>query len=169
MSVGQLLTRTFTPKDTHTLSGELIVGFTGHGEGDKECIRRAMASSCLLEYPAPCFTCGAADVILPAEANANLRRYLLTNWRGRPNTPGPDVPLDDRLVSYVASLAKNQRRLAGIHVPEVRLWACHRSFLSRCMAKVHAESSSFVHAGRTQSAQVVDVFGEVNRFRPSTH
>ena len=108
MTIGQLLSRAFTWEDTHTPGGELIVGYSTDVV-DAECTRRTVASAALLGFSAPCFTYGAVDTILPAEANAHLRKLLQQKWE-----PGDATGLE----LLVASLARSHGQVKGVYIPE---------------------------------------------------
>lgn len=75
MAPGQVLSRTFTAKDTHSAKGDLLVGYAESEETDMANIVRALATTRLLGFQAPSFTFGM-DLILPAVTNAQLRNLL---------------------------------------------------------------------------------------------
>ncbi|CAB1105679.1 unnamed protein product [Ectocarpus sp. CCAP 1310/34] len=121
MEVGQVLSRTFTLKDTHTARQELIMSFADARDVDPENVRRAMGSTVLLEFPAPTFTHGC-DLILPAETNGQLRALLGTKTRqGRrleAGLHGAELEVED-LYAYLASVADRHRESTSIYVPEL--------------------------------------------------
>ncbi|CAN0034630.1 unnamed protein product, partial [Scytosiphon promiscuus] len=75
MSAGDVLSRTFTSKDTHTPKGDLAVHFTDVDLVDPESARRAIAGAAVLGFASPSFTYGGG-LILPAAINGQLRRRL---------------------------------------------------------------------------------------------
>ncbi|CAB1118503.1 unnamed protein product [Ectocarpus sp. CCAP 1310/34] len=121
MEVGQVLSRTFTLKGTHTARQELIVSFADARDVHPENVRRAMGSTVLLGFPAPTFTHGS-DLILPAETNGQLRALLGTKTRqGRrleAGLHGAELDVED-LYAYLASVADLHRESTSIYVPEV--------------------------------------------------
>lgn len=74
-SPGQILSRPFTSKDTHSPKDDLLVAYDELEVVSEKNNFRAMATTALLGFHAPCFTHGA-DVILPADTNDQLRRLL---------------------------------------------------------------------------------------------
>lgn len=116
MEVGEVLSRPFTPKDTHSPRGDLIVSFTDAESGHQECDRRAKAADILLGFYPPCFTYGS-DLILPAELNQQLRGIVRARTRDDKGGPGNDV--DDDLTGDLATLAASHDEYASVHVPEV--------------------------------------------------
>ncbi|CAB1098794.1 unnamed protein product [Ectocarpus sp. CCAP 1310/34] len=121
MEVGQVLSRTFTLKDTHTARRELIVTVADARDVHPENVRRALGSAVLLGFPAPSFTFGS-DLILPAETNGQLRALLGTKTRqGRRTEFGlHDAELEvEDLYTYLASVADLHRESTSIYVPEV--------------------------------------------------
>ncbi|CAM9650691.1 unnamed protein product, partial [Ectocarpus sp. 12 AP-2014] len=121
MDAGEILSRTFTKKDTHTIHGDLIVSFTGADDILPGSTRRAMGSTAILAFTSPSFT-HENDVILPAEMNANLRAFLNDNRdqvgqtniaNGRPGHPTGTV------YDYLTDVAHTHRDSAEIFIPEV--------------------------------------------------
>lgn len=110
MNVGQVLSRTFSSKDTHTLRGDLVVAFTEKEDVDKVHARRAIATTALLGFNAPSFTYGG-DLILPSETNAQLRSVLRQRQQYQENKSDESgrEETDDRFQSYLASLATDHR------------------------------------------------------------
>ncbi|CAM9163653.1 unnamed protein product, partial [Ectocarpus sp. 8 AP-2014] len=121
MDAGEVLSRTFTKKDTHTIQGDLIVSYTGADDILLGSTRRAMGSMTILAFNSPSFTHGN-DVILPAEINAKLRAILNDNRdlvaqtnieNGQPGHPVGTV------YDYLADVAHTHRDSAEICIPEV--------------------------------------------------
>lgn len=91
MSIGQVLSRAFTYKDTHTPGGDLLVTHTDISQVGEEHARRSLAATALLGVQAPCFTFGS-DLILPADTNVHLRQALLSAAAA---VKGSQIPEDD--------------------------------------------------------------------------
>lgn len=121
MDIGEVLSRSFTEKDTHSPRGDLVVAFTNTESGHAECDRRAKAASILLGFSPPCFTYGS-DLILPAELNGQLRRVLrakrgleqATALQTERNDDAHDVLTDD-----LAVIAEAHHQYASVYIPEV--------------------------------------------------
>lgn len=132
MVVGEVLSRSFTTKDTHTPQGDLIVAFTNSEDSQAECSRRAMATGILLGFSSPCFTLGT-DLILPAEMNGHLRELLRQNGalkqgRGRRvERAGREDDADDELTADLATVAAAHVQYATVYIPEV--WVNVRSIV----------------------------------------
>ncbi|CBJ32055.1 conserved unknown protein [Ectocarpus siliculosus] len=77
MSPGQVLSREFTSKDTHSSRGDLVVSYTKVNNLDTTNALRAIITTLILGFNAPSFTYGT-DLILPAGMNAELRKVLLS-------------------------------------------------------------------------------------------
>eukprot|EP00903_Cladosiphon_okamuranus_P017929 g16497.t1 len=126
MEIGEVLSRTFTEKDTHTPRGDLIVSFIDIEPSNTECARRAMGTSILLGFSPPCFTYGS-DLILPADLNEQLRGILRESkvlgpeegalQVGQKATAEDDV--DDELTGDLASIGALHRQHATVSIPEV--------------------------------------------------
>eukprot|EP00903_Cladosiphon_okamuranus_P017930 g16498.t1 len=123
MGIGEVLSRSFTEKDTHTPRGDLIVAFTDTDElGNTEFERRALGAKVILGSTPPCFTYGT-DLILPAELNERLRGILrsstiLDRARAQRSEPRVQDP-DDDLTGDLAVLGARHRSHATIFIPEV--------------------------------------------------
>lgn len=76
MAPGSVLSRTFTPKDTHSPRGDLLVSYVdGHSSmRDREMAQETMG---ILGFDPPSFVHGT-DLILPISANVDLRRLLVS-------------------------------------------------------------------------------------------
>eukprot|EP00903_Cladosiphon_okamuranus_P021318 g19589.t1 len=129
LEVGEVLSRSFTEKDTHTTRGDLIVAFTNTEDSLAECNRRATGTSILLGFSSPCFTVGT-DLILPVEVNERLRDVLRSNHvlnrarhhhnaEGAQRTTSGDERGDDELTESLASIAEIHREHATVYIPEV--------------------------------------------------
>lgn len=118
MNPGQILSRSFTWKDTHTPQGSLIVSYTDE-EPLEPSSSRVMSTAALLGFQAPCFTC-AGDLILPVEAIGHLRKFLLSTVE---KTPGgrrqadADKTEDDFIQRFLASVVEQQGIM--IDIPQV--------------------------------------------------
>lgn len=111
MDIGEVLSRSFTAKDTHSPRGDLIVTFTGTDNSHAECNRRGKGTSILLGFSPPCFTYGS-DLILPAELNDKLRGLLRANG-------GLKIERKHDLAGDVYSIAETHHQYATIYIPEV--------------------------------------------------
>ncbi|CAM9766040.1 unnamed protein product [Scytosiphon promiscuus] len=109
MSAGDVLSRTFTSKDTHTPRGDLVVHFTDVDLVDPESARRAIAGAAVLGFASPSFTYGS-DLILPAAVNGQLRRRLHYDQQSRTNVhdgkAAEGEKVDNTLEAYLDSLAE---------------------------------------------------------------
>ncbi|CAB1106307.1 unnamed protein product [Ectocarpus sp. CCAP 1310/34] len=121
IEAGQVVSRTFTAKDTHTVLGDLIVSLANADEVPPVFARRALGSTVLLGVTTPTFTHGS-DLILPAETNAQLRVMLGANQRLVAPTNAEDGDTGrqtERVYEYLADVAKAHRGSAEIYIPEV--------------------------------------------------
>jgi len=94
MEIGEVVSRTFTPKDTHTPLGDLIVSVTSPDAVGKAHRSRALGSTAVLGFPAPCFTYGS-DLLLPAGTNGQLRAVLQRSMQGGARGPEPGPSSDE--------------------------------------------------------------------------
>lgn len=124
MDVGEVLSRSFTAKDTHTPQGDLIVAFTNAEGSHVECNRRATGTGILLGFSSPCFAFGG-DLILPVESNEQLREVFRSNnvlqrARRAPHIRiGGEDDVDDQLAGDLAAVAEAHREYATVNIPEV--------------------------------------------------
>lgn len=124
MDVGEVLSRSFTAKDTHTPQGDLIVAFTNTEGSHVECNRRATGTGILLGFSSPCFAFGG-DLILPVESNEQLREvfrsnHVLQRARRAPHIRiGGEDDVDDQLAGDLAAVAEAHREYATVYIPEV--------------------------------------------------
>lgn len=125
LNPGELVTRTFTAKDTHSPRGDLLIKYADIDVVGPENARRAMASTIILGFHSPSFTYGS-DLILPAKTNGQLRDLLK---RGIDKL-GVDeeamfVHPDDRdlyqLYRFLDTLTSDHPYDISIYIPEVRL------------------------------------------------
>ncbi|CAM9281756.1 unnamed protein product [Ectocarpus fasciculatus] len=125
MNVGEVLSRTFTRKDTHGVLGDLIVSVINSAQVPLEHARRAAGSDVLLGFTTPSFTYGS-DLILPAETNEQLRAVLRTKQKldksvvvqaqGEHRRSGRKLGF---MFEYLASVAHSNNGSATIYIPEV--------------------------------------------------
>lgn len=73
MKLGSVVSRAFTSKDTHSPHGDLLVVFGSENTAHRGVLAERTAA--VLGFEAPSFTIGT-DLILPVEANADLRAAL---------------------------------------------------------------------------------------------
>ncbi|CAM9997646.1 unnamed protein product, partial [Ectocarpus sp. 8 AP-2014] len=121
IEAGQVVSRTFTEKDTHTVLGDLIVSLANADEVPPLYARRALGSTVLLGVTTPTFTHGS-DLILPVETNAQLRAVLGANQRLVAQTNAEDGDTGrqtERVYKHLDDVAKTHRGSAAIYVPEV--------------------------------------------------
>lgn len=114
LSAGQLLSRTFTFKDTHSPRGELLVVYAEVPRVGEENADQSRATTAILGFHSPSFTYGT-DLILPSSVNAELREVLLTGENlgpgSSPHRPNKDDD-DERALRLVGMVS-------GVNVPEV--------------------------------------------------
>ncbi|CAM9477738.1 unnamed protein product [Ectocarpus sp. 8 AP-2014] len=131
MNVGEVLSRTFTRKDTHGIQGDLVVSATDSAQVPLEHARRAAGSAVLLGFTTPSFTYGT-DLILPAETNGQLRAVLHTKEKlnelvvvqaqGKHRRSRRKLGF---MFEYLASVAHSHRDSATIYIPEVLAALAH--------------------------------------------
>ncbi|CBN75425.1 expressed unknown protein [Ectocarpus siliculosus] len=107
MNPGELLSRKFTSKDTHSAAGDLLVVYAEVGRVGEASIRRALATMSVLGFSSPSFSFGM-DIMLPVHTNGQLRELLLSD----PGATGKGL---DRESQAVHALGK----YSGVFVPEV--------------------------------------------------
>lgn len=125
MNVGEVLSRTFTRKDTHGILGDLIVSASDSAQVPLEHARRGAGSAVLLGFTTPSFTYGT-DLILPAETNEQLRAVLhmkeklnelvVVQAQGKHRRSRRKLGF---MFEYLASVAHSHRDSATIYIPEV--------------------------------------------------
>ncbi|CAM9769234.1 unnamed protein product [Ectocarpus sp. 6 AP-2014] len=134
MSPGQVLSREFTSKDTHSARGDLLVSYTEVDKLETSNALRATISTLILGFNAPSFTYGT-DLILPADTNAELRKVLLSASSpladGAVRSPLPlknqeAPPTEDNeekeqtlLRDYVVATASIHQLHTRVYVPEL--------------------------------------------------
>lgn len=122
MTPGELLSRTFTPKDTHSPTGDLLVMYTDVGKVSEAHAKRALASALILGFHSPSFTFGT-DLILPVEANKRLRAKLITRGLqqsdlGEERKGGISY---SQIIESILKLIPTERKGdVSIYIPEVR-------------------------------------------------
>lgn len=122
MNPGQVLSRMFTSKDTHSANGDLLVAYAEIERVGKANILRALATTRLLGFHAPSFTFGT-DLILPANTNAQLRNLLLPAVLSSPDFPERIGNVDEMeiglLEDYVSAVNISHHLQSKIFLPEV--------------------------------------------------
>lgn len=122
MTPGQIMSRSFTFKDTHSARGDLLVIHADVKLVDKLNILRALATTRLLGFHAPSFTFGT-DLLLPADINAHLRNFLLPAVPSSPNLPARVETVDELeiglLEKYVSAMNISANLQSHVYVPEV--------------------------------------------------
>lgn len=125
LSPGQVLSRPFSGKDTHSPKGDLLVTYADADDVGNENAGRAMFASFLLGFHSPSFTFGA-DLILPADTNAELRAVLnkaarATELHEVPSRDGTDITGGNlyEIHTFLSSVMDRFHMGASIHIPEV--------------------------------------------------
>lgn len=122
MAPGQVLSRTFTAKDTHSAKGDLLVAYAETKQLDMPHILRALATTRLLGFHAPSFTFGA-DLILPATTNAELRNLLHPAVNISPELPERVETVDEakkaQVEEYLSAVNISHHLQSKIFLPEV--------------------------------------------------
>lgn len=111
MGPGEMLSRTFTSKDTHSVRGELLVVYAEVSRVGKASQDRTLATAALLGFSSPSFSFGM-DIVLPAETNQQLRDVLLSE-----TDQGAGKHARDEDAQALRTLGG----FRGIFIPEVRL------------------------------------------------
>ena len=118
MNTGEMLSRTFTSKDTHSVRGDLLVAYTEVERVGIASVDRTLATMSVLGFSSPSFSFGM-DILLPAEINQQLRDVVVASSdeeaeeeQGRKKSW---AALDDD-TKAVRALGK----FRGVFVPEVR-------------------------------------------------
>jgi len=123
MGPGEILSRPFTAKDTHSPEGDLLVKQTTAEVVGGEHARRSMGTSIVLGFYGLSFTYDS-DLILPADVNAQLREKLRTTM----NESGFKIPGDSNGVErfgtsefheFLDSMSSDHSKYASIFIPEV--------------------------------------------------
>lgn len=153
MKIGEVLSRAFTPHDTHTIHGDLIVALTSAERVDKQTARRVMGTTALLGFASPYFTY-VSDLLLPSEINGKLRAVLRTNQELTVRHRG-DVAENRReegkgldkfdAFRYLASVARKTRQDASIYIPKVCVWLRCASIAAECFYRTTRQVRSLVH------------------------
>ncbi|CAM9790044.1 unnamed protein product [Ectocarpus fasciculatus] len=136
MKAGGLLWRTFTSKDTHSPTGDLLVVYSELDRVGKAREKKALAAMLVLGFKSPSFSV-RTDIILPVDVNRELRNFLLsdpTTVKDRVSkngdaqaihalgkVPGVDVP--EVLAAFAYS-----RNTAGLRFINPRQWVTHHMF-----------------------------------------
>lgn len=156
MKIGEVLSRPFTPQDTHTVHGDLIVAFTSSDRVDKQTARRVMGTTALLGFASPCFTYGS-DLLLPSEINGKLRAVLRANQELTVRHRG-DVARNRReegkgldnfdAFRYLASVARKNRQDVSIYIPEVCVRLRCASIVAAVLYRAPRRARSLIHGLR---------------------
>lgn len=117
MNPGDVISRTFTSKDTHSAKGELVVAYTALDRAHETSLARMKASTSVLGFRTPLFSFGT-DIILPSCTNQQLRDVLLSDKsvrEGAKISDDEDEMLDDDTLALETIAGFN-----GVYIPEVR-------------------------------------------------
>lgn len=106
IKLGSVVSRAFTSKDTHSPHGDLLVVYGKENTAHHGVL--AGRTAAVLGFEAPSFTTGT-DLILPVEANADLRAALAA---------GGDAAAALAAINGVLKLGDLSA------VPQVRVWGC---------------------------------------------
>lgn len=122
LNPGEVLSRTFTSKDTHGTNGDLLVPFTELQRVDEFHEKRTRATTAVLGFGSPSFSYGT-DMVLPAALNRRLRRVLVASagagvWRVGVTVPNVSVMPEEREEQLAAGMILE---FDNIFVPEVRV------------------------------------------------
>ena len=78
LNTGEMLSRTITSKDTHSVRGDLLVAYTDVDRVGQASVDRTRATMSVLGFSSPSFSFGM-DIMLPAEINQQLRDLVVTS------------------------------------------------------------------------------------------
>lgn len=112
MNLGELLSRKFTSKDTHSVSGDLLVAYAEISRVGQASVDRALATTKVLGFSSPSFSFGM-DIMLPAETNQQLRDVLLSDGEAKRKRGRASLSEDTRALHTIGAFE-------GVFVPEVR-------------------------------------------------
>lgn len=76
LNTGEMLSRSITSKDTHSVRGDLLVAYTDVERVGQASIDRTLATMSVLGFSSPSFSFGM-DIMLPAEINQQLRDFVV--------------------------------------------------------------------------------------------
>lgn len=111
MNPGELLSRSFTPKDTHSVKGDLLIVYAEVDRVGAYSVDRTLATTSVLGFSSPSFSFGM-DIILPAEINQQLRDVLLSDPNAGTSRGKPDSNPEVRAV-------RAMDEFKGTFIPEV--------------------------------------------------
>lgn len=111
MNPGELLSRPFTPKDTHSVKGDLLIVYAEVDRVGAYSVERTLATTSVLGFSSPSFSFGM-DIILPAEINQELRDVLLSDPKAGTSRGKPDSNPEVRAV-------RAMDEFKGTFIPEV--------------------------------------------------
>lgn len=120
MLPGEVLSRPFKARDTHSLKGDLLVKYTDTKLAGGEFARRSVGTSILLGFHGLSFTYDS-DLILPVEINRQLRALLLVTLDESGSTEnGKQENFGTyALGDFLDSVSRIHREYASIFIPEV--------------------------------------------------
>eukprot|EP00903_Cladosiphon_okamuranus_P005533 g5510.t1 len=178
---GEVISRTFTSKDTHSTRGDLLVPFTETERLDEFHLKRTLAATELLGFGAPSFSYGT-DVILPAWTNHRLRHFLVagadrSRQEDRERTPEQEQELaislvleteDAHVPELLAGLAYSQNP-PGIWFLNPQQWVTHHMFKHASVWDIPLVKPRFgCSTNMALTALGYDVAHELNRFVDSS-
>jgi len=119
MAPGDILSRSFTSKDTHSPTGDIIVQYSDIEEVSQAHARRTYASSLLLGFHPPSFTYGT-DLLLPIEANEQLRAKLVPKELSRNSRDTESKLSHVQVIQDIQQMLLVKQNLdVDIYIPEV--------------------------------------------------
>lgn len=118
MDPGEVLSRPFTARDTHSLKGELLVKHTDAKLAGGEFGRRSMGTNVVLGFHGRSFTYDN-ELILPAEINVQLREILRVAMGKSGFYKEDDDSGTNLFTGFLDSLSSNHSENASIFIPEV--------------------------------------------------
>lgn len=141
MAPGEVLSRSFTSKDTHSPKGDLVVMYTDSSEVSEAIAQRSLASASILGFHPPSFAAGN-DLILPVEANKQLRKKLLAGRQSQnvEIAVTKEGASDLQTIQTILELIMTENKgYASLYIPEV----CQRPYgygnyllIARLLSKV---------------------------------
>ncbi|CAM9729877.1 unnamed protein product [Scytosiphon promiscuus] len=176
---GEVISRTFTKKDTHGTRGDLLVPFTEPERLDDFHLKRTQATTSVLGFRSPSFSYGT-DLFLPAWINRRLRHLLVAGADGSSRawerTKEEEQQLavslvleteDAHVPELLAGLAYSQNP-PGIWFLNPQQWVTHHMFQQASVWDIPLVKPRFgCSTNLALAAEGYDVAHELNRFADS--
>ena len=131
MGPGEILSRPFTAKDTHSPEGKLLVKQTTAEVVGGEHARRSIGTTTVLGFHGLTFSHNS-DLILPASVNAQLRAILRlamaesSSKEVLGNGDGEEALESSAFHGFLDSMSSGHIKYASIFIPEVCPTTCCR-------------------------------------------